>query len=220
MDGHGDVEVESEDEMQEVEPDPGESEGEREPSSEEVDIGDEREESEAKDAESDEKEDYGHRVAMSRRNDIIESGSERSEEQHYADREDEEVDQARSPRLFPFCLICSIANNVHCCVSPYKNNPRCYYVFHACLVLKFTSLIGMGKLCDSSKSPDGEKDQNPISQSAAEIRDVFGDSDDEEEAGYAVRNEIEHDSHVSIGYQKQLITVLNTKSSTIKKKIK
>lgn len=49
----------------------------------------------------------------------------------------------------------------------------------------------------SSKSPDGEKDQNHISQSAAEIRDVFGDSDDEEEAGYAVRNEIEQDSHVS-----------------------
>ncbi|KAF2312852.1 hypothetical protein GH714_040905 [Hevea brasiliensis] len=128
-----------------VEPDPGESEGEREPSSEEVDVVDEREVSEAKDADSEEKEDYGHRLATSRRRDIIESGSERSEEQHYADHEDEEVDQARSP----------------------------------------------------SKSPDGEKDHNPISQSAAEIRDVFGDSDDEEEAGYVVRNEIEHDSHRS-----------------------
>ncbi|KDP31332.1 hypothetical protein JCGZ_11708 [Jatropha curcas] len=145
VEGHEDVEVESEGEMREVEPDPGESEGEREPSSEEVDVGDEREVSEAKDADSDEKEEYGHRVVASRRRDIIESGSDRSEEQHYSDHEDEEVDQARSP----------------------------------------------------SKSPDGEKDHNHISQSAAEIRDVFGDSDDEEEPGYAVRHEIEQDSHRS-----------------------
>ncbi|OAY31117.1 protein LEO1 homolog isoform X2 [Manihot esculenta] len=145
VEGHQDVEVESEGEMHEVEPDPGESEGEREPSSEEVDVGDEREVSEAKEADSDEKEDYAPRVPTSRRHEIIESGSERSEGQHYADNEDEEVDQDRS----------------------------------------------------LSKSPDGEKDQNHISQSAAEIRDVFGDSDDEEEAGYAVRNEIEQDSHRS-----------------------
>lgn len=84
--------------MREVEPDPGESEGEREASSEEVDIGDDREVSEAKDADSDEKEDYGRRVVASRRHEIVESGSERSEDQHYADHEDEEVDQARSPR--------------------------------------------------------------------------------------------------------------------------
>ncbi|WCJ35853.1 leo1-like family protein [Euphorbia peplus] len=135
--GHEDVEIESEAEMREVEPDPGESEGEREGSSEDVDVGDDRD---AKDAESDGKEDYSRRVVKSRRRDVIESGSERSSDQHYVDHEDEEVDQARSPR-----------------------------------------------------SPDGEKDPHHASQSAAEIRDVFGDSDDEEEPAYAVRNEIDHD---------------------------
>ncbi|PPR85312.1 hypothetical protein GOBAR_AA35385 [Gossypium barbadense] len=77
-------------------PDPGESEGERVQSSQEVDIGDQREESEAKETDSDEKEDYGQRVVTSRRREVIESGSERSEENHYPDNEDEEVDQTRS----------------------------------------------------------------------------------------------------------------------------
>ncbi|CAN0876912.1 Protein LEO1 homolog [Linum grandiflorum] len=139
-----DVEVESEGDMREVEPDPGESEGEREPSSQEVDVEDNREESEPKDAESDEKEEYDERVITSRRRDVVESGSERSEEQHYADHDDEEVEQARSPR-----------------------------------------------------SPAEERDQTHISHSAAEIRDVFGDSDEEEEAGYAVQNDIEPDIHRS-----------------------
>ncbi|CAI0431687.1 unnamed protein product [Linum tenue] len=139
-----DVDVESEGEMREVEPDPGESEGEREPSSEEVDVEDPREESEEKDAESDEKDQYGQRVVTSRRRDVLESESERSEEQPYADHDDEEIDQAGNPR-----------------------------------------------------SPEEERDQTHISHSAAEIRDVFGDSDDEEEAGYAVQNDLEPDSHMS-----------------------
>ncbi|CAN1312265.1 Protein LEO1 homolog, partial [Linum perenne] len=139
-----DVEVESEGDMREVEPDPGESEGEREPSSQEVDIEDNREESEPKDAESEEKEEYAERVITSRRRDVVESESERSEEQHYVDHDDEEVEQARSPR-----------------------------------------------------SPVEERDQTHISHSAAEIRDVFGDSDDEEEAGYAVQNDLEPDTQRS-----------------------
>ena len=48
-------------------------------------------------------------------------------------------------------------------------------------------------------------DQNHISQSAAEIRDVFGASDDEDEPVYAVRNEIEQDLPVSIESQNQFI---------------
>ncbi|XP_073259714.1 protein LEO1 homolog isoform X2 [Populus alba] len=142
VDGQEDVHVESEGEMREVEPDPGESEGEREQSSQEVDIGDQRDESDAKDSDSDAKEEYGHRVATSRRRDVIESGSE---EHHYVDHEDEEVDQARSP----------------------------------------------------SKSPEEEKDQAQNAQSAPAIRDVFGDSEDEEEDAYAVRNDIEQDSNRS-----------------------
>ncbi|KAG6753956.1 hypothetical protein POTOM_041964 [Populus tomentosa] len=107
-----------------------------------VDIGDQRDESDAKDSDSDAKEEYGHRVATSRRRDVIESGSE---EHHYVDHEDEEVDQARSP----------------------------------------------------SKSPEEEKDQAQNAQSAPAIRDVFGDSEDEEEDAYAVRNDIEQDSNRS-----------------------
>ncbi|XVF08947.1 hypothetical protein REPUB_Repub07fG0048600 [Reevesia pubescens] len=141
VEGHGEAEVESDGDLRDVEPDPGESEGEREQSSQEVDIGDHREESEAKDTDSDEKEEYGQRVVTSRRREVIESGSERSEENHYPDNEDEEVDQARSP----------------------------------------------------SKSMGEEKDQTHLSHSAAEIRDVFGDSDDEEAAEYAVRHEMEQD---------------------------
>ncbi|CAK7322803.1 unnamed protein product [Dovyalis caffra] len=142
VDGQEDVQVESEGEMREVDPDPGESEGEREQSSQEVDIGDQRDESDVKDSDSDTKGEYGHRVATSRRRDVIESGSE---EHHYVDHEDEEVDQATSP----------------------------------------------------SKSPEEEKDQAQIAQSAPEIRDVFGDSEDEDEDAYAVHNDIEQDSNMS-----------------------
>ncbi|XWS60456.1 hypothetical protein CRYUN_Cryun07bG0037800 [Craigia yunnanensis] len=145
VEGHDEAEVESDGDLHDVEPDPGESEGEREQSSQEVDIGDQREESEAKDTDSDEKEDYGQKVVTSRRREVIERGSKRSDENHYPDNEDEEVDQARSP----------------------------------------------------SKSPGEEKDQTHLSHSAAEIRDVFGDSDDEEAAEYAVRHEMEQDENRS-----------------------
>ncbi|KAL7192244.1 hypothetical protein ACSBR2_024144 [Camellia fascicularis] len=96
VEGQGEAEVESEGELRDADPDPGESEGERDQSSQEVEVADQREESEGKQSESDDKEEYGQRVVTSRRRDVIESGSERSEENHYADNEDEEVDQARS----------------------------------------------------------------------------------------------------------------------------
>lgn len=47
-----------------------------------------------------------------------------------------------------------------------------------------------------------------MSQSAAEIRDVFGDSDDEEEPVYTVRNEIEQDSNVRICLQSTIMPFL------------
>ncbi|XP_057459803.1 protein LEO1 homolog isoform X2 [Actinidia eriantha] len=141
IEGQGEAEVESEGELREVDHDPGESEGERDQSSQEVEVDGQREESEGKESESDEKEQYGQRVVTSRRRDVIESGSEKSEEHHYADNEDEEVDQARSPR-----------------------------------------------------SPVEEKDETHTLQSAPEIRDVFGDSDEEEPAEYTVQNKFEEDS--------------------------
>lgn len=112
VEGQGEVEVEmeSDGELHDADPVHGESEGERDQSSQEVEVGDQREESEGKDSESDEKEDYGHRVVTSRRRDVIESGSERSEENRYADNEDEEVDQARSPRYHAsFSLFISLS---------------------------------------------------------------------------------------------------------------
>ncbi|XP_068308027.1 protein LEO1 homolog isoform X4 [Pyrus communis] len=92
VESQGEVEVESDVEQRNADPDPGESEGEREQSSQEVDIGDHREESEGKYTDTDEKEEL-----TSRRRNVIESGSERSEENHYPDNEDE-VNQAISPR--------------------------------------------------------------------------------------------------------------------------
>jgi len=64
-----------------------------------VEVGEQQEESEARETDSDEKEGYAQRVVTSRRRDVVDSESERSEEQepHYADHEDEEVGQTRSP---------------------------------------------------------------------------------------------------------------------------
>lgn len=57
----------------------------------------------------------------------------------------------------------------------------------------------------SSRSPvEEEKDQAHIAHSAAEIRDVFGDSDDEDVG--AVQNDIDQDSNVSI-YVMKAVTI-------------
>ncbi|KAI4343945.1 hypothetical protein L6164_011233 [Bauhinia variegata] len=147
VEGHGEVEIESEGDMPDGDPDPGESEAERDQSSQEVEVGYQREESEARDSDSDGKEDYGQRVATSKRRDVIKSESERSEENHYPEDDDEEVDEARSP----------------------------------------------------SGSPRDDKDQTRMLHSAPEIRDVFGDFDDEDEEdmGYTAQHDIEHDSNRS-----------------------
>lgn len=102
------AEIETEGEPQELVHKNGESEGERHQSSEEVEIGGQREErgeSEERYSESD-NEEYGQRVT-SRRSDPIISGSEGSGENHYAANEEDEVNHTRSPRscslLPPFC---------------------------------------------------------------------------------------------------------------------
>ncbi|CAH2044064.1 unnamed protein product [Thlaspi arvense] len=95
---HGEAEAEAEsdgEEQGDVEPDPGESEGEREQSSQEGDVADPREESEEEEEEDEDGDE--ERVATNRRQDVVESGSERSGEKHY-ESEEEEVDQNRSPR--------------------------------------------------------------------------------------------------------------------------
>ncbi|XP_027125687.2 protein LEO1 homolog [Coffea arabica] len=142
VEGHGEAEIESEAELQDIDHDRGESEGEREQSSQEVEAGDHREESGEKDSESDEKVQYDQRVVTSRRRGDVISGSERSEDNTYADNEDEEVNQARNLR-----------------------------------------------------SPSQERDEAHISLSAPEIRDVFGDSDDEEPVEYGVQNQIEDEAN-------------------------
>ncbi|XP_057805093.1 protein LEO1 homolog [Salvia miltiorrhiza] len=140
VEGQGEAEIESEGEPQDLDPLQGESEGERDKSSQELEIGNQREQSEERYSESDDKEDYGQRVVTSRRHDAVESGSERSGENHYVANEDDEVNQARS----------------------------------------------------HSVSGD-EKDEDQFLQSAPEIRDVFGDSDDEELAEYKVQDQTEED---------------------------
>lgn len=50
------------------------------------------------------------------------------------------------------------------------------------------------------RSPVEEEDEAHISHTAPELRDVFGDSDDEEPE-YAVENQIDHDSNVSMRFQ-------------------
>lgn len=139
VEGQGEAEVDSEVELHDVDPvhEESEGEGEGDQSSQEIEVDDQREEGEGK---------FYERVVTSRRRDVIESGSERSEDNHYADNEDEEVDQTRSGR---------------------------------------------------HRSPVEEEDEAHISQSAPEIRDVFGDSDDEEPAEYAVPNHAENDSNRS-----------------------
>ncbi|XP_013678238.2 protein LEO1 homolog [Brassica napus] len=87
------VEAESEGEQGDVEPGHGESEGEREPSSQERDVADPVEESE----EEEEEERDEERVVTKRRQDVVESGSERSGDRRY-ESEDEEVEQTRIQR--------------------------------------------------------------------------------------------------------------------------
>ncbi|CAL0329961.1 unnamed protein product [Lupinus luteus] len=56
----------------------------------------------------------------------------------------------------------------------------------------------IGQVRSPSGSPRDDKDQAPDLDSVPEIRDVFGDFDDEEEEeGYAVQHDIEHDSNRS-----------------------
>lgn len=74
-----------------------ESNGERDQSSQEVEIGDQMEESGKRHSESDEEE-YGQHVVTSRRRDAVLSGSEASGENNFAANEDDEVNHARSPR--------------------------------------------------------------------------------------------------------------------------
>ncbi|XP_008786813.2 protein LEO1 homolog [Phoenix dactylifera] len=138
VEGQGEVDVESEAEAHDIDLDHGESEGERVQSSPEREISDQRMESEPKDADSEE-EGYGQRVVTSRRREIVASDSEGSEDNHYADRdnEDMEVDNTRKPR-----------------------------------------------------SVDEQKDHEVV-------RDVFGDSDEEEPAEYSAQNEIEQHLHRS-----------------------
>ncbi|KAK9669147.1 hypothetical protein RND81_13G111900 [Saponaria officinalis] len=155
--GQGEAEGESEGEYREEEQEVGESEGEREQSSQEVNAGELQDASEAREADSDEKDDYSQRVVTSRRRDVVESGSEHSEDQEprYIDPEDDE--EVGQPRL--------------------------------------------------EESPE-ERSQPHIAQSAAEIRDVFGDSDEEEPAEYGALHDMEQEPKYPVeeeeSYEKNL----------------
>ncbi|CAH1442951.1 unnamed protein product [Lactuca virosa] len=141
VEGQGEADLGNDGELHEINDDQIESEGERDHNSQEVDLGDQRDESEGNDSRSDQREDYNQRVVTSRIRDVVESDSERSEENHYVGNADEEVDHATSPR-----------------------------------------------------SPD----EAHISNTAPELRDVFGESDDEEAEEYnAVQNHPKDNSNRS-----------------------
>lgn len=116
VEGQGEAEIESENEPQDLDPLQGESEGERDKSSQELEIGNQREQSEERYSESDEKVDYGQRVVTSRRHDAVESGSERSGDNHYVANEDDEVNQARSHRssspLYSYLLLSCLLRDI------------------------------------------------------------------------------------------------------------
>lgn len=98
VEGQGEADLGNDGELHEINDDQIESEGERDHNSQEVDLGDQRDESEGNDSRSDQREDYSQRVVTSRIRDVVESESERSEENHYVGNADEEVDHATSPR--------------------------------------------------------------------------------------------------------------------------
>lgn len=53
------------------------------------------------------------------------------------------------------------------------------------------------------RSPDEEKDHTHIAHSA--VRNVFGDSDEEEPTDYAVQNDIEHEPNVSTNLKNNIL---------------
>ena len=62
---------------------------------------------------------------------------------------------------------------------------------------------------NDSRSPEEEKDEAHISETAPEIRDVFGESDDEEPAEYdAAQTNLEDDSNVCTDCSKTLVHII------------
>lgn len=135
FEGQGEVELESEGEAHDVGMDQVESEGERVQSSPEKEVSGQKVHSEGHDAESEEEE-FEQRVVKSRRREVPASESEGSEDNHYANNDNEdEVYQERNPRR-------------------------------------------------STEEPKGHE----------VVRDVFGDSDEDEPADYGVRNDVQPSS--------------------------
>ncbi|KAG6412300.1 hypothetical protein SASPL_124975 [Salvia splendens] len=188
VEGQGEAEIESEGEPQDLDPLQGESEGERDKSSQELEIGNQREQSQERYSESDDKEDYDQRVVTSRRHDAVESGSERSGENHYVANEDDEVNQARSHSLVSYATFFSVM--VRCRLQDSSMDIMDWKVEK---MEKDTSKMFSGLdyvICSVSGD---EKGEDQFLQSAPEIRDVFGDSDDEEQAEHKVQDQIEED---------------------------
>ncbi|XP_071702476.1 protein LEO1 homolog [Rutidosis leptorrhynchoides] len=156
VEGQGEAEVGSDGELHEVDQENIESEGERDQSSVEIDLGDQRDESEGNDDSGSDQ--IGQRVVTSRRREVVDSDSEKFEDNHYQDNAEEEPDEDEAR---------------------------------------------------SQRSPEEEKDDAHISETAPELRDVFGESDDEEPAEYnSNQHNLEDDANRSPmedeGYDKDL----------------
>lgn len=92
--------------------------------------------------------------------------------------------------------------------------PRFFFIVTWCTVTTLISHRFITPLCFGIvvRSPSQEKDDTQLLHSAPEIRDVFGDSDDEEPAEYDVQNQIEeeraeYESNVCIRLKKGLLFV-------------
>ncbi|KAG6386067.1 hypothetical protein SASPL_154953 [Salvia splendens] len=205
VEGQGEAEIQSEGEPQDLDPLQGESEGERDKSSQELEIGNQREQSQERYSESDDKEDYDQRVVTSRRHDAVESGSERSGENHYVANEDDELTPALGVYSCKLFVTIFIASSSTCAMQSLTAMilTRCFsFSDYSSMDIMDCKVEKMEK--DTSKMFSGldyvicsvsgdEKDEDQFLQSAPEIRDVFGDSDDEEQAEYKVQGQIEED---------------------------
>lgn len=105
-------------------------------------------------------------------------------------------------------MVCSVLSIHDSCGSHPYNEPqggptRC------CTITYMMIRTNIYILSFYSRSPGEEKDDAHISNSAPEIRDVFGDSDDEEPAEYTIQNNVGEDSNVRFRCQKIMLGFWN-----------
>ncbi|KAK4395825.1 protein LEO1 [Sesamum angolense] len=104
----------------------------------------------------------------------------------------------KSFSFFPICLldVPHLTHSVEVCIS------------HGTITSYHLSFDNFLRRLNTSRSIGEEKEEDQLLQSAPEIRDVFGDSDEEEQAEYEVQNQIEDENRSPMdeegNYEKEL----------------